>query len=262
MLKHSIKVCPFHLNHTETMKSQFSCAVRTDQTWLHIKDIRIKISEVKPVIGVLLSVKTNVDNQHFGRGVWRNNARQGAILHNPSWHNNLITCLVCEFDFGLTIPRALKVVSIDNEGLVLWVSRNHVIRPDLSDKRSLENLDCLIQILPVIAIRRNLKLGQSTVVSSGGSALHFVFSCLLHVHCRPVLLIMQVYVSTLNGLVWIRLELVKEHAFNIYFSMASVRNGGRVNTSDEEVLVVLKGVELITVVNSFILSILLTVSGD
>lgn len=73
---------------------------------------------------------------------------------------------------------------------------------------------------------------------------------------------MQVHVSTLNGLVWVRLELVKEHTFNIYFSMTSVRYGRRVNASDEEILVVFKGVEFITVVNGFILRILLTISGD
>lgn len=136
------------------MQRQLRRAVRADQARLHIKDVGIQIAEFEVVVGVLLSVEADVDCEYFGRGVRWNDAGQRAVLQHLGWHDDLVAELVLEFNASsVAVVLANKIVAADDQRFVLWITCDDVRGPDLADERTLEYLDCMVQILPILSVR-------------------------------------------------------------------------------------------------------------
>ena len=135
------------------MKGQLGRAVCADETRLHIEDVRVEVAELKVVIRVLLSIETDINCEHFRRGVRWNYATQRAISQHFGLGYDLITLLVREFTASfVAILLAIEVVAANDQCFVLWVSRYDERGPDFLDKWSFVNLYGQIQILPILTI--------------------------------------------------------------------------------------------------------------
>jgi len=232
---------------------------------LHVQNIWIEVTKLEVVVSVFLSIEADVYREHFRRSVWWNDAIQGAVLQHFSVCNNFITRLVLEFASSfVAVMLTIKVVAADNECLVLWITRDDIRWPNLGDKWTFVHLNRLIQILPVLPIWRHLELRESTVLGSRCHTLHLIFASLDHLRhdAKLSLIASQFHVPTHDCLVLVRLELVEEHALDFDLGMATIRYSWWIHTSNEEILIVLKGIVNVTIMQSAILGILLTVAGD
>lgn len=127
------------------MKGQLGRAVRADETRLHIENVRIEVAELKVVIRVLLSIETDINCEHFWRGIWWNDATQGAVSQHFGSGYDLVASFVCEFTTSsVAIFLTIEIKATNNQCFILWISRDDERRPDLLDEWAFVNLNGLV----------------------------------------------------------------------------------------------------------------------
>jgi len=129
----------------------------TNQPWANTKDKWIDKTELNIIIGVVNSVKADVNCQGFRSWICWNLSDDILSISHITINNNFISIFVCESDLDVLAIAvwAFEVVTTNFNFLFGWVLGLTICWIDRCDSWTIKESNLLLDVLPLLSINTN-----------------------------------------------------------------------------------------------------------